>query len=558
MNKLINNKIFITILTVLCALIFISSILYIAYFFYSSHAQNRINGNARDMYNALEPLTEPTTESAAPPMADTLIASSEITADRAQSAVSETEADATAPALPANYERFSPFLEINKDFVAYLLIPGLDIEEPVVQYKDNDYYLDINFQGEKAKHGAVFLDAGNNADFSGVNNILYGHNMNDGTMFRGLLKYKSLSAYAKAPVIQIESLYGYSTWLIFAVYNCEPEFNYFHTRYSAEGFSALIDEIQSRSLIRTDIDVNADDSLLTLSTCDYIFEDARFVVQARLLREGEALPEKFNAKTNTARAAFNVPNQQMLSEVQVNGLTALQHPLNTYHYFFQTRENGIDRYAGSFAYVQGPYPAFEGDINKQYASWVAAGCGHPAKAEFYLVSGGLRGETPGLFLLTSDDITGPYTLASEKPVTPEGINAKWPALYTDNEGEITLLYTVTDVQLGTETLYAARLDGGSAEIIRKAPFGTDIRPVDIIERGNSGVFLLWKEGNRLLARMKTDEGFKRDVNVNYREQEGRLQIVYQRVQNRWVAMVELDGEINTRGINIDNLLNIKD
>ena len=192
---------------------------------------------------------------------------------------------------PSQYERLQPFLEINPDFVAIIKIPGTDMVLPIVHGTDNVKYLDTSFEGTRSKHGALFLDSGNNGQFTDPNNVLYGHNMNDGTMLRGIMAYQNMSHYEEAPIIELDGLHGTDTWLIFAAYVCEPTFPYFYTHFPDGFFSQILDEIQRRSVIRTGVDVNEDDILLTLSTCAYDFDNARFAVHARLLRDGEELSQ---------------------------------------------------------------------------------------------------------------------------------------------------------------------------------------------------------------------------------------------------------------------------
>ena len=86
---------------------------------------------------------------------------------------------------------FKALKKINPDIVAWIRIPDTSIDYPVVQGNDDSYYLTHTFK--KAEHvaGAIFLDSDNNADFSDDKNIIYGHNMKDGSMFQGLHKYEN-------------------------------------------------------------------------------------------------------------------------------------------------------------------------------------------------------------------------------------------------------------------------------------------------------------------------------------------------------------------------------
>lgn len=85
---------------------------------------------------------------------------------------------------------FDGLRAINKDIVAWIQIPGIGVDYPVVQGKDNDHYLHYTFDGKANKAGSIFLDYRNRKDFTDSKVILYGHNMKDGSMFSNLKKYQ--------------------------------------------------------------------------------------------------------------------------------------------------------------------------------------------------------------------------------------------------------------------------------------------------------------------------------------------------------------------------------
>jgi sortase B len=85
---------------------------------------------------------------------------------------------------------FAELRKINEDIVAWIQIPGIDVDYPVVHGEDNEYYLHHTFQKEANKAGSIFLDHRNRADFTEQRVIIYGHNMKDGSMFSNLKKYQ--------------------------------------------------------------------------------------------------------------------------------------------------------------------------------------------------------------------------------------------------------------------------------------------------------------------------------------------------------------------------------
>lgn len=212
-------------------------------------------------------------------------------------------------AFPPNMQmKYAKLYATNTDFVGYLDIPGVNLSLPVVQTVDNEIYLGKNFYGTSTKYGCPFVAHENNILQLDMNTIIYGHHMNDGTIFGALDKYKKIDGFKAAPVIEFNTLYGNYKWKVIAAFitNAETEddggyaFNYFFTNLTTkEHFASYLNEIAQRSLYDTGVDVNSDDKILTLSTCSHEFDNARFVVVARLVREGE------KAKVDTSLAAEN-------------------------------------------------------------------------------------------------------------------------------------------------------------------------------------------------------------------------------------------------------------
>jgi sortase B len=196
--------------------------------------------------------------------------------------------------------------ELNSDYVGFLQIDGTEIQYPVVQTTDNDYYLNHAFDGQSSRAGTLFLDYRVKFDVCGPDNfrieknsdniVVYGHEMKDAQMFGSLKKYKdNYSWYSNHPIIQFDSLYKQYKYKIFAVCLTDSNFergdvfNYFNTFEFANSdeFYEYVNGCKRRSYVVNDVDVEYGDQLLTLSTCNQMFEDARLIVVARLLRDGE-------------------------------------------------------------------------------------------------------------------------------------------------------------------------------------------------------------------------------------------------------------------------------
>ena len=114
---------------------------------------------------------------------------------------------------------FEALKKINPEIIAWIRIPDTKIDYPVVQGRDNEFYLKHTFKKTEHVAGSIFLDKDNSSDFSNRKSILYGHNMKDGSMFQGLHKYEN-EQYLKTH----NKVYLYlpdGQTLIYSVIKCE-------------------------------------------------------------------------------------------------------------------------------------------------------------------------------------------------------------------------------------------------------------------------------------------------------------------------------------------------
>ncbi|UNC93080.1 class B sortase [Candidatus Contubernalis alkaliaceticus] len=179
-------------------------------------------------------------------------------------------------------DRYLFIMEENQDIVGWITIPETRINYPVVKIDNNDFYLDHNINKKPAKAGAIFMDFRNEGKGEDLHTVLYGHNMKDGSMFKDLLNYSNESFLNQYGIIRFDTLYEEIEWEIFSVYVTDTDFYYIETEFaSGDDYLLFLKGISERSLFKTDIHPSVDNVILTLSTCSYDFEDARFVVHAR-------------------------------------------------------------------------------------------------------------------------------------------------------------------------------------------------------------------------------------------------------------------------------------
>lgn len=170
---------------------------------------------------------------------------------------------------------------INSDYKMWIQIENTNINYPVVQGSDNDYYLKHNFRKESNISGTVFVESANDID-NDKNIILYGHNMRNGTMFNNITNYKEESFFNednKISIIMNNTLYEYE---VFSVYvKNVSEVNLAIGFASEDEFINYAYNEADESLYKKEVDFSTEDNLITLVTCSYEFTDARTIVVAR-------------------------------------------------------------------------------------------------------------------------------------------------------------------------------------------------------------------------------------------------------------------------------------
>lgn len=158
----------------------------------------------------------------------------------------------------------------NSDTVGYLKVNGTDIQYPVVKTGNNDYYLTHNYDKSYSSAGWVFMDYRNKTDDSDKNIIIYGHNRRDKIMF-GTLKNiltKEWLDNKKNHTILFVTENEKAEYQVFSAYQVKNEDYYLTTQFASdEEFINFINILQSRSIKKFDASVNANDKILTLSTC---------------------------------------------------------------------------------------------------------------------------------------------------------------------------------------------------------------------------------------------------------------------------------------------------
>ena len=174
---------------------------------------------------------------------------------------------------------------MNADVAAWIYSADTVIDYPVVQGSDNVYYLDHIFDGTYNKLGTLFVDCRNAPGFSDWNTIIYGHNMNNGSMFASLTNYTKQAYYEAHPEMFLVTPDGTFRLELFSGYVTPSDSDAYTFSFAdASAFSEFLESIRARSDFDSPVSVEVSDRIVTLSTCTYDFEDARYVVHGKLVQ----------------------------------------------------------------------------------------------------------------------------------------------------------------------------------------------------------------------------------------------------------------------------------
>ena len=176
---------------------------------------------------------------------------------------------------------FHNLKSINSDCIGWIYIPNTNINYPIIQSKNNSYCLSHNFDGNENFNGCIFVSEVNNG-FEDKNTIIYGHNMQNGTMFADIKNFKSQDYLNTHPYIYIAKENGSTEkYKIFAAYTTEDCSDAYNTIFSNEDFINEINKMIQNSEVKIDkFSISDNDKIITLSTCTSRTRTERFVIHA--------------------------------------------------------------------------------------------------------------------------------------------------------------------------------------------------------------------------------------------------------------------------------------
>ena len=165
---------------------------------------------------------------------------------------------------------FDELLKKNSDTVGWIKVDGTKVNYPVVQSTDNKYYLSHAFNKSDNQGGWIFADYRVNFKDFGKNTIIYGHNMNNKTMFGSIpnMLYNGYLNNSNNYFIKISTPSSNSVWKVFSIYTTIPDVYYLRTNFKDVSYNSFLTTLKSKSIYDFGVSVDDNDKILTLSTCD--------------------------------------------------------------------------------------------------------------------------------------------------------------------------------------------------------------------------------------------------------------------------------------------------
>ena len=194
---------------------------------------------------------------------------------------------AVTEGLPSQRQRsldIRPLQETYPELKAWILAEGTGIDYPIMQAADNQYYLSHLYDGTKNSNGSLFVDYRNTGMFTDDNTVIYGHHMKNGLMFQPLSEYKEQDFYEAHPTMMIYTTEG--DYLVELICGTIEDGNYEFVRFSFDDFndmSSYVDELKERSTFKSEVTLRPGDKLVSMCTCSYERQNARYMLVGRIV-----------------------------------------------------------------------------------------------------------------------------------------------------------------------------------------------------------------------------------------------------------------------------------
>lgn len=182
--------------------------------------------------------------------------------------------------------------KMNRDYVCWLYSPDTQVDYPVVQGADNQKYLKVLFNGKANSAGTLFMDYRNLQDFQDPNTLIFGHHMRNGSMFGELTHYEKQAYFEAHPFLLVLAREQRMILQVFAGYTTSANDPCYDIAISDEKEMAyFLSQAGWKSDFHSGVQVKTTDRLVTLSTCAYAFQNARYILMGKIVPVWQAEPE---------------------------------------------------------------------------------------------------------------------------------------------------------------------------------------------------------------------------------------------------------------------------
>ncbi len=194
---------------------------------------------------------------------------------------------------PSVLQEYKKLYKQNNDLVGFITIPNTNINYPVMQNaNDNEYYMRKDINKRYSLGGLPFADNRSSVNPPSDNIIIYGHNMEDSTMFSDILKYDDNSFYKQNPIVTFDTIYEKQQYEIVSVFYSQIlkkkdngyRFYNFINANNKEEYDEYISYVKDRSIYETNVTPKYGDKLVTLITCSDHVENGRISIVARKIK----------------------------------------------------------------------------------------------------------------------------------------------------------------------------------------------------------------------------------------------------------------------------------
>ena len=259
---------------VVLSCVFIGSLSYLIFYFYSNYKNEKKADELKDMIKTTEESDSDNTSLATNTDAEELIRYVDIDGVLVQ-------------------EKFEELYRENSDFIGWITIEDTEIDYPVMQSMDNEeYYLHRDFDKKYSVPGTLFADTQSDIRKPSDNIIIYGHHMQTGKMFQNITKYEKESFYKEHKYITFDTIEKNGTYEVISafktkIYSLDYDGFMYYTFFEASNEEEFNEYIKNcKALCEYDIPTTAEygDELITLSTCNYHASNGRFVIVAKKIK----------------------------------------------------------------------------------------------------------------------------------------------------------------------------------------------------------------------------------------------------------------------------------